>query len=137
MLEDKNSNSQIRGNDSSNLEEIKDSNQMRIDDAGSEESDCFSDYNDENPFIEALPKETIKSNIIAEDCLNIQPSRGIYPDQFTLVPMKDDGNCLYRSISYILSKSQEGHINIRNMIAEANEENYDNQVWIKLYRISV
>ena len=60
----------------------------------------------------------LKELVYKEEKLNL--------NQIKIIEIVKDGNCFYRCLSYFLLKSEEYYQNIKNLIVEWIENNYDN-----------
>ena len=60
----------------------------------------------------------LKELVYKEEKLNL--------NQIKIIEIEKDGNCFYRCLSYFLLKSQDYYLNIKNLIIDWIENNYDN-----------
>ena len=64
------------------------------------------------------------ANINNEFKDRVKTNSVIKNDEVNIVKIKDDGNCFYRAISFFLLGSQEFYMDIKNMIIDWIEKNF-------------
>lgn len=72
-----------------------------------------------NPISKSWQKIKCKQfNLKLKDCLNFKGTKNILGEPTSTIPIRGDGNCLYRTIAYWMSGDEENHLTIRSSISK-------------------
>ena len=69
-----------------------------------------------------LHKINIKKNVPLKVSTTVNPTELLLKQGRKVNRVKGDGNCMYRSIAHLLTRSEENHCQIRQMFENLNKE---------------